>query len=288
MKNFKHKSALVTGAAGFIGSHLADHLIKNGWSIFGIDNLLTGSRKNINSKVKFKKIDIRDKNKLIKYVKKIKPNYIFHLAAIARTPWTIDNPALCHETNITGTLNVLLAAREIKAKKVIYASSNIVYAADTPYKVSKIAGEGYMKAFDHLFNLPTISLRFSNAYGSLRQSEQGPAINCIASFRKSKNDNGYIWITGDGKQSRDFTHVLDIAEGLRLAAESKVRAKEIDICTGINTSMNKVASYFKCKIKHVADRPGDIKHIRQDPKPAKRLLNFEAKRKLEDNIQIYL
>lgn len=282
------KKALITGVAGFIGSHLADHLLDEGWEVFGVDNFLTGSKKNIDPRVKYKIVDIRKKDKLAIYMKKVRPDYVFHLAAIARTPWTIDDPMLCHDTNITGTLNVLMLARDLKVKKVIYASSNIVYAAETPYKVSKLAGEGYMRAFNDLFDLPTVSLRFSNAYGSLRQSEQGPAINCIASLRKSLNDNGYIWITGDGLQSRDFTHVLDLAEGLRLAAESKVRGMEIDLCTGINTTMNKIASYFKCKIKHVAERPGDIKHIKQDPKPAKKLLGFVAKRRIGDNINVYL
>lgn len=284
----KIKKAFITGVGGFIGSHLADHLLDKGWEVFGVDNFLTGSKKNIDPRVKYEIVDIRKKDKLAAYMKKVRPDYVFHLAAIARTPWTIDDPILCNETNITGTLNVLMIARDLKVKKVIYASSNIVYAAETPYKVSKLAGEGYMRAFNDLFDLPTISLRFSNAYGSLRQSEQGPSINCIASLRKSMNDKGYIWITGDGEQSRDFTHVLDLAEGLRLAAESKVRCIEIDLCTGINTTMNKIASYFKCKVKHIEERPGDIKHIRQDPNSAKKMLSFVAKRRVEDNIQVYL
>lgn len=282
------RRALITGVAGFIGSHLADHLIEQGWQIFGLDNFLTGDKKNINPKVKFKRIDIRKRQGLAAFIKNVKPDYIFHLAAIARTPWTIDDPLLCHETNINGTLNVLLAGREVMAKKVIFASSNIVYAEYTPYLVSKITGELYMRAFDKVYGLPTISLRFSNAYGSLRQSEKGPAINCIASLRQSKRENGYVWITGDGEQSRDFTHVLDIAEACLLAAESKVRGQEIDICTGKNTTMNTIAKYFNCKIKYVAERVGDIKHIVQNPKPAKVLLNFRAKRKLQDHIKVYL
>lgn len=282
------KKAFITGVAGFIGSHLADFLIEKGWKVFGVDNFLTGDEKNINKEVKFKKIDIRKKENLAEFVKKTKPDYVFHFAAIARTPWTIDDPSLCHETNITGTLNVLLVSRDVKVKKVIFASSNIVYAEYTPYLVSKIAGELYMRTFDKIYGLPTISLRISNAYGSLRQSEKGPAINCIASLRKSKRDNGYIWITGDGEQSRDFTHVLDIARACFLATESNVHEKEIDICTGKNFTMNKIAKFFNCKIKYVPERVGDIKHIIQNPKPAKKLLGFEAKRKLEDNIYVYL
>ena len=282
------KKAFITGVAGFIGSHLADYLVARGWQVWGVDNFLTGDKKNINAKVKFKNVDIRKPEQLASFFKIAKPEYVFHMAAIARTLWTIDDPLLCHDTNITGTLHVLMAAKKSKVKKVVFASSNIVYAEYTPYLVSKITGELYMRSFDKIYDLPTISLRFSNAYGSLRQSEKGPAINCIASLRQSKRENGYIWITGNGEQSRDFTHVLDIAEACLRAAESPVHGMEIDICTGKNTTMNEIAKYFQCKIKYVPDRPGDVRHIIQDPKPAKRLLGFVAKRKLKDHIQVYL
>lgn len=282
------KKAFITGVAGFIGSHLADYLIEKKWNVWGVDNFLTGDKKNINAKVTFKKIDIRDYDKLSAFMKAVRPEHIFHLAAIARTPWTIDDPLLCHETNTTGTLHVLLSARDANVKKVVFASSNIVYAEYTPYFVSKITGELYMRSFDKIYGLPTVSLRFSNAYGSLRQSEKGPAINCIASLRQSKRRNGYVWITGDGTQSRDFTHVTDIARACLLAAQAEVHADEIDICTGRNFTMNQIAKYFNCRIKYVAERLGDVKHIAQDPKKARKLLNFEAKKRLEDYIQVYL
>lgn len=280
---------LITGAAGFIGSHLADYCLEKGHTVYGIDNFLTGDKSNINSEVKFNKLDIRDAQKLNQYFKKSgKIDYIFHLAAIARTPWTIDDPILANDINITGTLNVLMAAKKSMIKKVIFASSNIVYAKDTPYRVTKLAGELYMRVFDQLYGLPTLSLRFSNAYGSLRQSEKGPAINCIASMRKSKHDYGYVWVTGDGRQSRDFTHVLDIAEACLKAAKSDIHGQEIDICTGTNTTINKIARQFNCSIKYIKERKGDVKHIYQDPQPARKLLGFQAKRKLADHISVYM
>ncbi|MDP3973331.1 MAG: NAD-dependent epimerase/dehydratase family protein [Candidatus Daviesbacteria bacterium] len=280
---------LVTGAAGFIGSHLSDYLIKKGCTVYGIDNCLTGDKLNLHPKVKFTKIDIRDKVRLDHLFKKTgKLDYVFHLAAIARTGWTVTDPTLANDINITGTLNVLLAAREAMPKKVIFASSNIVYAKNTPYWVTKKTGELYMRVFDKLYHLPTVSLRLSNAYGSLRQSEKGPDINCIASMRKSKQENGFVWVSGDGKQSRDFTHVLDIAEAFLKAAKSDVHGAEIDICTGINTTINQIAKQFKCPIKYVDERKGDIKHIYQNPQMAGKLLGFKAKRKLEDHIRVYL
>lgn len=280
---------MVTGVAGFIGSHLADYLIEKGYEVYGIDNFLTGDKSNINSGVNFSQIDIRNHIKLNQYFKKLGSlDYVFHLAAIARTPWTITDPILANEINITGTLNLLMASKNIHVKKVIFASSNIVYAKNTPYWVTKLAGEMYMRVFNKLYNLPTISLRLANAYGSLRQSEKGPDINCIASMRKSKRENGYVWVTGDGKQSRDFTHVLDMAEAFLKAAKSDVMAEEIDICTGINTSIKWIAQQFGCSLKYVAEREGDIKHIYQNPQKALKLLGFEAKRKLKDHISIYM
>jgi UDP-glucose 4-epimerase len=280
---------VVIGVAGFIGSHLADYLIEKGYEVYGIDNFLTGSKANINLKVKFKKIDIRDKVALENYLRDLKNiDYVFHLAAIARTPWTIADPLLANEVNIDGTLNVLMASKNINVKKVIFASSNIVYAKNTPYWVTKKAGEMYMRVFDKLYNVPTVSLRFSNAYGSLRQSEKGPDINCIASMRKSKRENGYIWVTGDGKQTRDFTHVYDMAEAAVRAAESPVYGMEIDICTGINTSIDWIARQFDCPIKYIEERKGDIRHIYQDSRKAQRLLGFKAQRKLKNHIGIYV
>ena len=120
------KKAFITGVAGFIGSHLADYLIEQGWEVWGVDNFLTGDKKNINKNVILKKLDIRSKEALIFFMCKIKPDVVFHMAAIARTLWTIDDPLLCHETNITGTLHVLIAAKEAGVKKVVFASSNIV------------------------------------------------------------------------------------------------------------------------------------------------------------------
>lgn len=278
----------ITGIAGFIGSHLADYFINKGYEIFGVDNLLTGQKENINPRANFHLLDIRHKNELTELMQGLQPDWVFHEAAIARTPWTIDDPELCHSTNIDGTFNVLSACKETgNIKKVILASSNIVYAAQTPYWVSKRALEDYAAVFWETYHVRTICLRYSNVYGSLRQSEQGPAVNCIASLRKSKRENGYIWLTGDGTQTRDFTHIDDICRANHLAAESS-HTGVFDICTGVNHSMNEVAEYFDCPIQYVPPRRGDVDHIRQDPEPAKAILGFEAITKLEDGIKVYL
>ena len=260
---------ICTGSAGFIYSHLADYLIEQGHEVVGIDNFFTGNKENLNPKEKFYEVDIRDLDKLQEIFKEEKPEIVFHGAANCRTFVSIVEPRLNNDINITGTLNVLLAAKDNGVKKVISASSCIIYAPNTPYYVSKLAGEEYCRVFNKIYNLPTVSLRYSNVYGSLRQSEKGYGINAIASLRQSKRETGRIWITGDGEQTRDWSHVKDICRANLLAAQSEATGV-FDICTGVSHSMNEVAAFFDCPIDHVPDRPGDVKHLSdsQDPKLA--------------------
>ena len=247
---------LCTGIAGFIGSHLCDYLIEQGHEVLGIDDLSTGDKKNVNPKAMFKQLNIKDKSNLNKVFKNFQPDWVFHEAANARPQRSVDEPLYNHEVNITGTLNVLLASRDTRVKRFIFASSCILNAPNTPYYVSKLAGEEYCKVFSKIYNLPTVCLRYSNVYGSLRQSGKGPFINALASLRKSKRETGRIWITGDGTQVRDWTHVTDIAIASLLAAKSEATGV-FDICTGIEISMNEIAKYFNCPIDYVPARLGD-------------------------------
>lgn len=275
---------LVTGGAGFIGSHLVDILINNGHDVIILDNLLSGNLKNINSKSIFYNCDIRILDNIKDYFKDI--DGVFHLAAIARTPWCIDNPILAYETNVIGTLNVLEACRLNNIKKVVMTSSNVVYAFWTPYRSSKEALEHLGKVYTDMYNLSVICLRNSNVYGT-RQSEKGPSPNVFSALRKSKRDNGFLVITGNGTQSRDFTHVSDIVNG-HIAAMNSNETGVFDLCTGINHTLNTIATYFNCDIKYTAEREGDIKHIHQDPNPAFNKLNWKAKISLEDGIIDFL
>jgi len=275
---------IVSGGAGFIGSHLVDKLIDLGHTVIVLDNLLSGFEKNINKKAIFYNCDIRKLSDIIDHFAEV--DGVFHLAAIARTPWCIDNPILAYETNVIGTLNILEASRLNNVKRIVMTSSNVVYAFWTPYRSSKEALESLGKVYTEMYGLSVVCLRNSNVYGS-RQSELGPSPNVFSALRKIKKEKGYLEITGDGTQSRDFTHVHDIVDG-HICAMNTSTTGVFDLCTGVNNSLNDVAKFFDCDVKYIPERSGDIKHIFQDPKPAYDQLSWKASITLDDGIKDFL
>lgn len=275
------KRAIVVGGLGFIGSHMVDYLINKGIHVTIIDNLTSGELSNANPHADIAIADIRNYRRLSKIINNV--DVVFNFAAIARTPWCIDDPILCYETNVQGTLHVLEACRKNNIPRVVLSSSNVVYAFDTPYRTSKEAVERLGNTYDKMYGQSVISLRYSNVYGK-RQLETGPSPNVFAALRKSKRENGKLLITGDGTQSRDYTHVSDIVHGNYCAALSDYRGT-VDLCTGINSSLNFVATYFNCPIEYIAERPGDVKHIFQDSQPALDILVWKAKVLLGDGIK---
>jgi len=264
----------VTGGAGFIGSHLVDALIDGGAEVLVLDNLLSGYREQVNPKATFNQIDVCQLGRLLEAVHLYRPRGIFHCAALARTPWCIEEPSKAFVNNVAATAAVLEAGRRGPVARLVLCSSNVVYAADTPYKASKLMGEEWAKAYESTYGVNAISLRFSNVYGP-RQSENGPSPNVFAALRKCLRENGYVEITGDGEQSRDFTHVRDIVRGL-LAAMATNLTGTLDLCTGVNYTLNQVAKMFNAPVRYVAERPGDVKHIRQDAAPAQKFLGWSA------------
>lgn len=274
---------LVTGAAGFIGSHLTDKLIAEGHEVVAVDNLLSGYREQVNESAHFVGLDICRYQPLVALMRDQAPDGVFHCAAIARTPWCIEDPLLASLTNSHGTACVLEASRQAKVKRVVLCSSNVVYAAMTAYRATKEMLELWGHVYKESYGLSVIALRFSNVYGP-RQSEEGPSPNVFAALRKSKKEKGYLEITGDGEQSRDFTHVSDIVRGLIAAMKSEVSGA-IDLCTGKNWTLNQVAEMFGGEVRYLPERPGDVKHIRQDPKPALELLDWKYSVELPYGIQ---
>jgi nucleoside-diphosphate-sugar epimerase len=274
--------AVVTGVAGFIGSHLTDYLLSEGHDVTGIDALFAGrgDAARVSGDVDFHKADIRDPatGDLLEGA-----DWVFHTAAVSTTPWAVADPVETNDINVAGTLSMLEGARQAGVQRFIFSSSNVIYAPYTAYWASKQAAEHYCRVYTTLYGLPAIPLRYSNVFGSLRQNEE----NCIMSMRASWLRDGYIWLTGNGEQSRDFTNVADICRANLLAAWSDT-TDPVDICTGVNHTMNDVARQFGCRIEYRGERAGDVKHIRQDPAPARDRLGFEAKIPFEEGMSVYL
>ena len=301
----KNKRVVVTGGAGFIGSNLVYTLEKNN-TVIVIDNLSTGNLKNIkdlikNTEIEFIKGTITNLNFLKKTFKDI--DYVFHLAAIPSVPRSIINPIKSNNTNINGTLNVLIAARENNVKKVIYSSSSSVYG-DTPtlpkkeemkpsplspYAVGKLTGEYYCQVFKEVYNLSTICLRYFNVYGP-RQDELSEYAAVIPKFITKISNNKSPVIFGDGKQTRDFTFVKDAINANILAARSK-ETGVFNIACGKRISINDLAKTImnlvgiKLKPKYMEIRPGDILHSMADISKAKQKLGYIPKIEIQDGLE---
>jgi UDP-glucose 4-epimerase len=270
-------TVVVTGGAGFIGSHLVELLVNRGYRVLILDDLSTGKMINIepllkNKDVEFIKGSITDISLLQRTFKQA--TYIFHLAAVSSVPGSIADPVPTNNTNINGTLNVLLTARDNRVKKVIYASSAAVYGETpklpqtedmvpqplSPYAVSKLTAEYYCRVFNHVYKLPVISLRYFNVYGP-RQDPESQYAAVIPRFITTVIDKRSPIVFGDGKQVRDFVFVRDVAKANIIAAESDA-VGVYNIARGERVSVNRLAQLI---IKLTGNN--DIKPVFTDPRP---------------------
>ncbi len=264
--------SIITGGAGFIGSNLTDHLVRIGHKVVVLDNFVSGKKSNIShhskKKVKIVKIDISDSEKLSKYFKGA--DYVFHLAALAQIIPSIKNPKKYFKNNVNGTLNVLEAAKKEKIKKFIYAASSSCYGnpkkfptsekdqidLKNPYAATKFIGEELVMRYATLYKMPNISFRFFNVYGP-RLSTSGQYSAVMGNFLSQTKSKKALTIVGDGKQTRDFIHVDDLANAFIKVIKSKLVNKIYNLGSGKSTSINTVAKIFKGKRKHIAIRPGE-------------------------------
>ncbi len=258
---------VVTGGAGFIGSHLVDALIEEGYDVHVIDNLVNGKKENVNAKAKFHKKDITDLKALQSVFKKA--DYVFHLAALPRVQFSIKYPIESHNANVNGTLNVLIAAHKAQVKKVIYSASSSAYGDQktmplvetmlpmpkSPYGLQKQIGESYCRVWSEVYGLPTVCLRYFNVYGP-RNSADGAYALVISKFIEQMRKNKALTITGTGKQTRDFTHVRDIVAANILAMKSaKVgKGEVVNIGAGNNVSINEIARMIGGTIEYIPAR----------------------------------
>jgi len=309
---------VVTGGAGFIGSHVAQKLAKRGYQVIIIDDLSTGRKENIEElisgsltrevrEIQFVQGSITDLPLLKKLFQGV--DCVFHLAAIPSVPRSLENPLACHEVNITGTLNVLLAAKDNGVKKVIYASSSSVYgdtptlpkiedmlpSPQSPYAVAKLCGEYYCRVFEQVYHLPTVCLRYFNVYG-LRQDPDSEYAAVIPNFiRKALNGRPPI-IFGDGEQTRDFTYVKDAMQATILAAETEVTGV-YNVGSGNRITISELAKLVlsligsHLELIHQEPRPGDIRHSLADISKIKALgynPNYSLREGLKETISYWL
>jgi len=298
---------LVTGGAGFIGSHIVDRLLDEGFKVRVLDNLSTGEKKNLaqhQNKKSFQFIegDIRNFDLVKKTVKGV--DAVFHEAALVSVTRSVENPLLSNEINVTGTVNLLKACVDAHVKRFVYASSCAVYG-DTetlpnhenlapkplsPYAVEKLAAENYAKVFHNVYGLETVSLRYFNVYGP--RQKYGPYSGVISIFINRLLENKPPIICGDGKQTRDFINVKDVVEANMLALSKREAVGEVfNISTGEATAINKLTETIQkimektdLKPVHAEPRPGDIKHSYGDITKARRNLKYEPKVQLEKGL----
>lgn len=292
---------VVTGGAGFIGSHLTDALVERGFEVHScdvhvVDNLSGGKRENVNQKATFHEVDIRDFEKLVPIFNGA--HYVFHTAALPRVMPSISDPRTTHDVNVTGTLNVLVAARDAGVKRVVYSASSSAYGEQPelplketmpasplhPYGLQKWIGELNSALFSKLYNLETISLRYFNVYGPGAPVD-GAYASVIARFLSQRKNNLPLTIVPDGTMTRDFTHVSDVVRANILAAESpKVgRGEVVNIGGGKNWKILEVAGLIGGPTVFIEPRV-EAKHSLADISRAKELIGWEPKISFEEGI----
>lgn len=312
------RNVVVSGGAGFIGSQLARELVKRGYQVIIIDDLSTGRKENIVEliggpltrevrEIQFVQGSITDLPLLKKLFQGV--DCVFHLAAIPNVPKSLENPLACHEVNITGTLNVLLAAKDNGVKKIIYASSSSVYgdtptlpkienmlpSPQSPYAVTKLCGEYYCQVFEQVYDLPIVCLRYFNVYGP-RQNPDSEYAAVIPKFIRRALDGNPPIVFGDGEQTRDFIYVKDAVKATILAAETAARGI-YNVGSGNRITINELAklilSLISSDLQPILQepRPGDIKHSLADISKIKTLgydPNYSLKEGLEETISYLL
>jgi UDP-glucose 4-epimerase len=284
---------VVTGGAGFIGSHLAEHYGNLGYDIYVIDNLRSGNRENLKNIKNLHFIEESITNKKIVEEAVKNAEYVFNFAALVSVPESIEKPYECVDINVNGILNLLEAAKKYGVKKLVHVSSAAVYGDNpilpkkvsmkpepkTPYSITKLDGEYYCQMYSEQFNLKTTCLRFFNVFGE-RQNPKSQYAAAVPIFIEKAIKNEDITIYGDGQQTRDFIYVKDIVQACSLAAQSDLKYGLFNVAYGKSISILDIAKTIikltnsKSNILFAPERAGDIKHSLADVSETIEILKF--------------
>jgi len=301
---------LVTGGAGFIGSHIAAGLLESGAKVRIIDNLSTGYLRNVEEvggDVDFVEGSVADEKAIRRALEDVE--LVFHEAAIPSVPRSVESPVETHEASVNATFALLLAARDRGVRRVIYAASSSAYgnqpelpkredmmpAPLSPYAVAKLVGEYYCKVFTHVYGLETVSLRYFNVFGP-RQDPSSQYSGVISRFMSALLGGSQPVIYGDGEQSRDFTYVSNVVEANLLAAESTSAVGSVmNIANGERVSLNQLLEIMKSvtgnadvKAQYLPERAGDVRDSLADLTQARELLGYEPQIDLKEGLRLTL
>lgn len=290
------KTFLITGGAGFIGTNLAQALAADAAAVIVVDDLSAGTRERLPNEVVFHQVDVRDTKALTKLCQGV--DVVVHLAALPRVQFSIEHPVATHDVNVNGTLSALEAARAAGVGRIVFAASSSAYGDQeslplsldlpaqpkSPYAFHKYAGEQMMTLWADLYQLETVSLRFFNVYGPYLDPD-GPYALVIGRFLKLAKEGKPLTITGDGEQTRDFTHVADVVAAILAAATSQNvgKGEVLNVGAGEQTTINDLAAMIGGAIEYVPPRI-EPKHTLADISKTRELLDWEPRVALSEGI----
>ena len=303
-KNSRVK-ALITGGAGFIGSHLAEELVRRGHTVRVADSLITGKRTNLDHipSVEFAEGDLADEAFARRAAEGM--DYVLHQAAIPSVPRSVKDPISSNRANVDATLNVLVAARDAGVKRLVFAGSSSAYGNTptlpkhedmpanplSPYALQKVVGEQYLQMFTKLYGLETVSIRYFNVFGP-RQDPSSPYSGVISVFATALLENRPPTIYGDGEQTRDFTYVANVVDGVLRACDANGASGEvINVATGGRISLNQLFHTMRDLVgssvspAYVDLRAGDVRDSQADISKAKRILGYEPIVSFEEGLE---
>lgn len=289
---------LITGGAGFIGSHLVDKLIEQDHEVVVIDDLSAGKKENLNPKAEFHKFDICNFEKIKPLFKNI--DFVFHLAAIPRVPISVKDPITTSNVNILGAINVFKAAIDAKVKRIIFSSSSSVYGDQeklpleesmtpqpvSPYGLQKLVGEQFAVSFTALYGIPIVSLRYFNVYGPRTDLDSDYSL-VLGKFLRLKKEKKPLTIFDDGEQTRAYCYVEDVVRATLSAMTSKkIEGGEvINVGSEKSYSVNYLSKLIGGEVEYLPPRPGDVRHTKADITLAQNVLDWHPKISFEEGIK---